>query len=72
MNTGGPYTVEVRPSGEFSLDRAKARIKAVPLPPTLKHAPDGDRQLYQRTLANFENAESVRPCFLLRATEGNA
>jgi len=53
--------VEVRPSGEFSLDRAKARLKAIPLPPTLRHAGDGDRELYLRTLASLENVESVGP-----------
>ena len=52
--------VEIRPSVEFNIERARARLKSLPLPPTLKHASDADRELYMRTIETLENAASVR------------
>ena len=57
-----PATIEVqvRPSTEFSLDRAQARLRALPPPATLRHASVEDRQLYARMLNHLDNPESVR------------
>jgi len=52
--------VEIRPSVEFNIERARARLKSLPPPPTLKHASDADRELYMRTVETLENAASVR------------
>jgi hypothetical protein len=48
--------------GEFSAERAMARLAALPPPPTLPHPTDAERQLYLRTLAHADTTASVRSC----------